>query len=145
MNRTTTRLAGDPLRLALVVIGAVTILSGALQMVAPAFVLGLLSAETSTTGSHLFATVGMFMVVVGGLLVHALLSPALPPYVLLWAGAQKFGAFALVGAGVLRDLFAPLALLVAIFDLATAALCALMWWRETRHVAAARPAVKPAT
>jgi hypothetical protein len=128
------RVTGDPLRLALVVIGGVTVVSGALQLVAPTLVLRLLSAETSTLSAHLFATVGMFMVVVGGLLVHALLSPSLPPYVLVWAAAQKFGAFVLVAAGVVRELFAPLALLVAVFDLATAGLCVLMWWREGRRV-----------
>jgi hypothetical protein len=144
MNAVRDRIGDDILRLTLVVIGALTVVSGAVQLVAPGFVLGLLSAETSATAEHLFATVGMFMVVVGGLLVHALLSSTLPAYVLLWAGAQKFGAFALVGAGVLRDVFAPLALLVALFDLATAGVCVAMWWRETRQ-GSAMAAMEPAT
>ncbi|MFC8955051.1 hypothetical protein ACFT8P_20795 [Streptomyces sp. NPDC057101] len=57
---------------------------------------------------------------------------------LLWAGPQKFGAFALVGVGVLRDLFGPLALLVAFFDLATALLCRLTGRRLVSRAGAAR-------
>ncbi|MFD9031321.1 hypothetical protein ACFVZW_09240 [Streptomyces sp. NPDC059567] len=116
----------DPLRLVLVLIGGVTVLTGACQLFAPGFVLDRLSADSTGISRHLFATVGMFMVVVGGLLVQGLLTPAPPPYLLFWAGLQKFGAFVLVGIGVLRDLFAALALLVAFFDLATALLCWLM-------------------
>lgn len=36
--------------------------------------------------------------------------------VILWAGLQKFGAVAGVGIGVLHGIFAPLALLVSVFD-----------------------------
>lgn len=127
----------DPLRLVLLVIGAITVLTGAVQLCAPGPVLDVLSADSTGISRHLFATVGMFMVVVGGLLVQALLTPAPPPYVLLWAGLQKFGAWALVGIGVIRDLFAPIALLVAFFDLATALLCWLMARRlRTAAVAA---------
>jgi hypothetical protein len=116
--------AGDPLRLVLLAIGVVTVVTGACQMVAPGWVLGLLSADTvAPLARHLFATVGMFMIVVGGLLVRALLSPDPPPYVLWWVGLQKFGAFAMVGLAVVRDLLSTLALLVAAFDLLTCFLC----------------------
>ncbi|MEV5972714.1 hypothetical protein [Streptomyces sp. NPDC051921] len=123
------RVTRDPLRLVLVLIGAVTVLTGASQVVAPGPVLDLLSADPTALSRHLFATVGMFMIVVGGLLVHGLLGPAPPPYLLWWTGLQKFGAFVLVGVGVLRDLFGPIALLVAFFDLATALLCWLLGHR----------------
>jgi hypothetical protein len=104
-------------------------------------VLELLSADSTTTSRHLFETVGMFMAVVGGLLIQGLVSPAPPPYLLLWVGLQKFGAFALVSVGVARDLFGPSALLVAVFDLATAVLCWLMWRRLT-HRSGALPAAE---
>ncbi|MEU5214444.1 hypothetical protein [Streptomyces sp. NPDC020742] len=74
----------------------------------------------------------MFMVVVGGLLAQQLLSPRAPSFLLLWVALQKFGAFALVTAGVARDLFTGLTLLVALFDLATAGLCWLLWRRSPR-------------
>ncbi|KKZ71807.1 hypothetical protein XF35_43250 [Streptomyces platensis subsp. clarensis] len=126
----------DLLRVVLLLIGAVTVLTGLVQLCAPGPVLRLLSADSPGIGRHLFATVGMFMIVVGGLLVQALLSPAPPWYVLLWTGLQKFGAFALVGIGVVRDLFGAIALLVAFFDLATALLCWLMarrLWHAGTH------------
>lgn len=134
------RITHDPLRLVPVLIGAVTVLTGVCRLFAPGPVLDLLSADSTGISRHLFATVGMFMVVVGGLLVQGLLPPAPPPYLLLWAGPQKFGAFALVGVGVLRDLFGPLALLVAFFDLATALLCRLMGRRLVSRAGAARTA-----
>jgi hypothetical protein len=134
------RVTHDPLRLVLLVIGAVTVLTGVCQLFAPGPVLDLLSADSTGISRHLFATVGMFMVVVGGLLVQGLLTPDPPPYLLLWAGLQKFGAFALVGVGVLRDLFGPLALLVAFFDLATALLCWLMGRRLASRTGEARTA-----
>jgi hypothetical protein len=128
------RVTGDPLRLVLLAIAAVTVVTGACQMVAPGLVLELLSTDSasSSLSRHLFATVGMFMIVIGGLLAQQLLSPRAPSFPLLWVGLQKFGAFALVTAGVARDLFTGLALLVALFDLATAGLCWLLWRRPPR-------------
>jgi hypothetical protein len=129
------RVTGDPLRLVLLAIAAVTVVTGACQMVAPGPVLELLSTDSARSSSlsrHLFATVGMFMIVIGGLLAQQLLSPGAPAFPLLWVGLQKFGAFALVTAGVARDLFTGLALLVALFDLATAGLCWLLWRRPPR-------------
>ncbi|GAA1270125.1 hypothetical protein GCM10009665_68130 [Kitasatospora nipponensis] len=127
------RVTGDPLRLVLVLIGALTVLSGLVQLVAPGVVLDLLSADSTALGRQLFATVGMFMVIVGGLLVQGLLSPAPPPYLLFWTGLQKFGAFLMVTVAVARDLFGTAALPVAFFDLATALLCGLMWRRLARR------------
>ncbi|HET7326252.1 MAG TPA: hypothetical protein VFJ14_03115 [Nocardioidaceae bacterium] len=133
VRRALAGLLDDWLRLVLVVIGAVTVLSGLGQLVVPGLVLDVLSGASTATSRHLFAIVGMFMVVVGGLLVHGLLSPPTPAYVVLWAGLQKLGAFAAVGLGVARDLFASVALLVAVFDLATAVLCGVLWWRLSRR------------
>lgn len=129
-------LKADPLRLVLVAIAVVTALSGITQVLLPGTVLDLLGAESTATSRHLFATVGMFMLVVGGLSVHALVQRDVPPYVVLWAGLQKFGAFAAVGLGVTRDVFEGVALLVAVFDLATAGLFALLWVRLRRPVPA---------
>lgn len=110
----------DPLALALRVVAGVTVLTGAVQVVAPAFVLARLGATTDATASHLFATVGMFMVVVGGLLATTLARPRHDPDVVLWAAVQKAGAALAVGVGVARGTFDALALGVAAFDLLTA-------------------------
>lgn len=126
----------DPLRAVLAVIAVTTALTGAVQMVAPGFVLGALGAETTVTSRHFFATVGMFMVVVGGLLTHTLLRPTPSAEVLLWSALQKFGAFLAILLGVLNSVFAGLALGVAIFDLATAVLLGIAWRRVRRRAVA---------
>ena len=66
----------------------------------------------------------MFMAVIGGVTLHALLTEPTPAYVLLWSATQKAGAFVAVTVGVTRDLFAGYAMAVALFDLATAVLAA---------------------
>jgi len=115
--------AADPLRAVLAAIAVVTVVSGAVQIPFGGTVLELLGAEPTTAARQLFATVGMFMVVVGGLLLHTLLRPQPAAEVLLWSGVQKAGACAAVAVGVVNGVFAPVALAVAVFDLATAALC----------------------
>lgn len=132
MKKVVLPLAGwrsDWLRSVLLVIGGLTVASGLGQLLLPGFVLGQLGAESTATTRHFFAIVGMFMVIIGGLLVYGLLQPATPAYVVFWVGLQKLGAFGAVGLAVWRDLFSSLALLVAFFDLATAVLCAVMWRR----------------
>lgn len=121
--------ADDPLRAVLAAIAVVTVFSGAVQIPLGGTILGWLGAAAEPTSRQLFGTVGMFMVVVGGLLLHTLLNPSASPEVVLWSGVQKAGAFAAVGLGVLNGVFSPLALSVAFFDLATAVLCFVYWRR----------------
>ena len=111
----------------LVIISLVTVLSGLTQLVFPGLVLRILSAEQTATSSHLFATIGMFMVGFGGVFLHSLLTARPDPVVVLWAALQKFGAFALVALGVAHGLFAWLALGVACFDLVSGLLAGLYW------------------
>jgi hypothetical protein len=127
-------IATDPLRAVLAAIAVVTVFSGAVQIPFGGTILELLGAEPTTAARQLFATVGMFMVVVGGLLLHTLLRPKPAPEVLLWSGVQKAGACAAVAVGVMNGVFAPVALTVAVFDLATAALCLIylrrVYWQN---------------
>ncbi|MDQ1394383.1 MAG: hypothetical protein QOF30_3360 [Acidimicrobiaceae bacterium] len=104
------------LRQALLGISVATVASGGLQIVAPGLVLRQLDAARADTDRHLFATVGMFMVVVGGLLAHDLVRHDDDPTVLLWAGLQKVGAAGAVAIGVRHGVFARRALAVAGFD-----------------------------
>jgi len=120
------------LRRVLLAIGVTTVVSGAAQAVNPGLVLRLLSAKDNATSRQLFGTVGMFMVIAGGTVVHGLLSPVRQPIVMLWCAAQKLGAAVAVGSGVKRGVFSKLALLVAAFDLLTSALAALYWSRLRR-------------
>jgi hypothetical protein len=112
----------DWLRRALLLIAAVTVLSGLVQMIRPSFVLGLIGAQAAPLGAHSFGIVGMFMVLFGGLLWEGLAPRGPMPTALRWAGLQKLGAFGAVTLGVMRGLFGPLALGVALFDLLSAVL-----------------------
>ncbi len=123
------RLLSDRLRGAVAAVAAITVVSGLGQLVLPGLVLDALGAESTPTTRHFFATVGMFMAVVGAVTLHALVAPEPPAYVVLWAALQKAGAVAAVTVGVARDLFDPLALAVAGFDLLSAALAFVLWQR----------------
>ncbi len=101
------------------VIAALTLLSGLGQLLMPGLVLRLIGAEATPTSLHLFSIVGMFMALFGGMVLHALVSARHHRIVLLWAALQKLGAFAAVTLGVANDLFSPLAMAVAFFDLAS--------------------------
>ena len=135
------RLVADPLRGVVAVISAVTVLSGLAQLVVPGVVLDLLGAESTPTTRQLFAIVGMFMAVVGAVTLQALLTEPTPAFVVFWCAVQKLGAFVAVTVGVARDLFDPVAMAVALFDLATAVLAALLWWRLNSAAAALRERV----
>ncbi len=101
-------------------IAVITILTGAAQLLAGEFLLGLIAVGPAPrVGAHLFATVGMFMVLFGGALLHAQRQTSALPVVLLWAALQKLLAAALVAWGVGRGAFVPLALAVAAFDFAS--------------------------
>ena len=135
------RLVADPLRGVVAVISAATALSGLVQLVMPGTVLDLLGAESTPTTRQLFAIVGMFMAVVGGVTLQALLAADPPSYVVLWCAVQKAGAVVAVTVGVARDLFAGLALLVAGFDLLSALLAGLLWHRMQARAGVARERV----
>jgi hypothetical protein len=101
----------------LVLISVSTLISGIVQIIAPAFILGLISAEITAATKQCFATIGMFMFLFGGMLLQVLLSRQMVAPVFLWAGLQKIGAFIAVGIGVMNHVFGPMAMLVACFDL----------------------------
>ncbi|MCP3139581.1 patatin-like phospholipase family protein [Pyxidicoccus xibeiensis] len=108
-------------RKVLAAIGWVTVVSGAVQLAAPAWELRVLDADASPTPAHFFRIVGMFMVLFGGLLLHGVHAPRENPAAFLWAGLQKLGASLMVGLAVVQGLLSPVALLVAVFDMLSAA------------------------
>jgi hypothetical protein len=120
---TPTSLPSAGLRRVLQVVSAATVVSGLVQLVAPRFVLGKVGASQSSTDKQLFATIGMFMTVIGALLYQELSDGNADQVVLLWAALQKFGAAGAVGIGVRRRVFARRALQVACFDFASGVLC----------------------
>lgn len=122
----------DWLFVLLLLIAASTALTGCVQVIAPAFILRLLSAEVTITSRHFFAIVGMFMVLFGGATLHALLSFKHHPVVILWSSFQKFGAAGAVALGVQRGVFSSLAIIVAVIDLLSGVL-AFWYWRRIRR------------
>lgn len=119
-------------RRALSVIAAVTGASGVAQAVAPRRLLASpMGAEDSAATRQLFAQLGLFMVVVNGVLLGALRRPEGAGDVLGWVGAQKLAAAGAVALGVTRRVFSPRALPVAGLDLA-AGLLALDYRRRLR-------------
>lgn len=116
------------LKLFLKIIALITIISGAIQVFLPDFVLGMIGGEITGSTLHFFGIIGMFMVMFGGLLWHALSGNRKLPVALLWCGLQKFGAAVAVGLGVGRGLFSWLALGVAGFDLFSGVLIMIHWY-----------------
>jgi hypothetical protein len=127
-------------RRALLLIAVLTAATGATQVVAPAFVLGRVGGTAAPLANHLFAIVGMFMVLFGGLLWQSLRAPSPIAVGVFWAALQKIGAAVAVALAVQRGLFLPLALLVAAFDLATG-VAALWYWRQLRSAPGIAPRV----
>ncbi len=117
------------LRRVLVLIGVATVVTGLTQLVVPEWVLGIVHANTSATSAHFFATVGMFMVLFGGVLLHALWSGRHYPLVVFWTALQKLGASALVYLGVKNGVFGAIALGVCGFDFLSG-LIAFWYWRK---------------
>lgn len=110
------------------IIAVITIISGLLQTVSPALVLKIIDGAVTPASNHFFGIVGLFMVLFGGLLYHALRTKRHQPVAVFWCGLQKFGAAAAVGLGVWRDIFSWLALGVAGFDLVSGFLIMIYWY-----------------
>jgi hypothetical protein len=120
------------IRLLLIIIAAITVVSGLAQLLAPAAVLGFVARDTEALSAHLFATVGMFMAITGGMFLQSLLSRSKEPSIPFWIAVQKAAAAVLVGWAIYRGLFVWLAAGVAAFDAATALITFLFWSRLPR-------------
>jgi peptidoglycan/LPS O-acetylase OafA/YrhL len=105
------------IRLIILLISFATLFSGAMQVVAPAFVLNFVGAEIDTDTKQLFATIGIFMFLFGGMMIHALYHEDNNRVVVIWSGLQKLGASVAVFIGIFNGTFVLLASGVAIFDL----------------------------
>jgi hypothetical protein len=109
-------------RLIIIVISIITILSGIVQLVDPAFVLKNVGIEASPVTSQLFATIAMFMILFGGMVIHGVYSAYKNNVIILWAAFQKFGASIAVGIGILHGIFNLVSGGVALFDLCSGVL-----------------------
>ena len=117
------------LRLVLIVIAAITFVSGAAQLVAGEMILGIIATSATGPEVHLFGTVGMFMLITGAMFCQSLIQRTDAPAISLWISVQKFAAAVLVFIAWMKGYFLWLALGVAAFDLVTGVL-AFMFWRR---------------
>jgi hypothetical protein len=104
------------LRLIILLISVITLISGAIQVVAPAVVLNFVGAAIDLTTKQLFATIGMFMFLFGGMMIHALYNEYDNRVVVIWSALQKLGASIAVVIGIVKGAFLPVAGMVAAFD-----------------------------
>lgn len=117
------------LRLLLIMIAAITIVTGLTQLLVPGWVLSVIAREHSALGAHFFATVGMFMLITGAMFLQSLLMRSSEAAIPLWIGIQKAAAALLVAWATVRGLLLPLAYGVAAFDGFTT-LITFMFWRR---------------
>jgi hypothetical protein len=105
------------LRIILLLISVTTLISGAMQVISPSSVLDFVGAEIDSTTSQLFATIGMFMFLFGGMMIHALYHEDDNHVVFIWSALQKLGASLAVAIGIMNGIFLPISGMVAAFDL----------------------------
>lgn len=103
------------LRAICLAIGILTVLSGLSIMVLPGVALDLLNAESTKSTRMLFQITGMFTALFGGVQWHATRNND-AGVALRWCTVQKIGATVAMAVATARDVFSPLALLVAAFD-----------------------------
>jgi hypothetical protein len=116
----------------IILISAATIISGLVQLVAPQFVLAIVGADINPATRQLFSTIGMFMVLFGGMLLQAMRSSTNQSVAIFWSALQKFGASAAVIIGVERHVFSMIALAIAAFDAFSG--CLILWyWFQVRR------------
>jgi hypothetical protein len=120
------------LKIILKLIAIITVISGLVQMVSPGFVLSIIGGDITDSTLHFFGIIGMFMVLFGGLLLHALSGSQNRPVAVLWCGLQKYGAAVAVALGVINGLFSWLAVGVALFDLFSGILITMHWYTIIR-------------
>lgn len=120
------------LRLVLILIAAMTALTGAIQLFFPDPVLALIAMPLEPLAPHLFATVGMFMLITGALFLQSLLARSEERAIPLWIGVQKLAAALLVTYGCFTGVFLERSLGVAGVDLVSGILCWVFWRRLPR-------------
>lgn len=120
------------LKIILKLIALITIISGLVQLVIPDFVLQIIGGEITDSTLHFFGIIGMFMVMFGGLLFHALKGKQDRPVAVIWCGLQKYGAAAAIGMGVINGIFSWFAIGVALFDLLSGILITVHWYSINR-------------
>ena len=117
------------IRLLLIIIAIITVISGTAQLFFGEAILNIIAFNSAPDAAHLFATVGMFMMVTGALFFHSLVTRTGERVVSVWIAVQKLAAAILVTMAWKNGIFTPLSLGVAGFDLISGILAFLFWKR----------------
>jgi len=104
------------IRLIVLIIGFITTFSGVVPLVFTAFALKNVGIGNTPATVQLFATIGMYMVCFGGLIINGIYSAADNNVLMLWAGLQKFASAAAVSIGILHGIFNHLSIGIALTD-----------------------------
>ena len=99
-----------------VLISVASAVSGLIQLIWPAFVLGLVGGQATPTTLHFFRIIGMFMLLFGGLMLSTVYAALPSRATVLWCALQKLGASAAVVVGVSMGIFQWPATTIAAFD-----------------------------
>lgn len=119
----------------LTALAALTIVSGAMQLANPDGAVAPLGGDLAAAGAtarFYVAAIGALLVVFGGLLLHALLSPQPHPAVFLWVGVEKLAYAAMAALGAAQGIYGSAAYGVTALDVVAGTLC-LIQWRRTRR------------
>lgn len=122
------------LHLVILAIAVLTFISGLVQLVRPGFVLDFVGGEDIPATRQFFGTIGLFMLLFGGLIAQTLYEAQPSSVTLFWGGLQKFGAALAVGIGISHGLLSPVAGLVAGFDFVSGILF-LVYLRSLKKLA----------
>jgi hypothetical protein len=112
----------------LVAIGVITMVSGIVQCLAPDLLLRVLSPDVSRASRYFLTITGVMTASFGALLIHALRASDPQHVAILWVGVQKILTAAAVGLAIQQQLFSPLALIAAGFDLVSGVMIASFWF-----------------
>ena len=112
------------LRLTLIVIAAITLVSGAAQLAAGKLILSVIAPSATGPEVHLFSTVGMFMVITGAMFCQSLISRTDAPAISFWIAVQKLAAAVLVFIAWMKGYFLWFALGVVVIDIGKGAVAA---------------------
>lgn len=117
----------------LILIAAITILSGLAQIILPETALSLTGISATAETVYLFRLVSLLTALFGGMLLHAVLSGKNSSSPLLWVGLQKELSAAAVLLAVISGLLpANNALLVAGYDFVAGVFVLWCWYEQAK-------------
>ena len=123
-----------PVEYVILAIAAITVASGAFQIVAPGTALRALGLRPDSELTLMLVLASALSALVGAALLHTVLARRNDPTVLVCAGLAKLCGPAVLGVGAARGLVDRAGLVVAAYDLVTG--LAVLWYAAATGAAA---------